>query len=94
VQFSALSRKTLAASKFPKLFCPSHTQEAGREARPATPGAGVLPNFRVRWKGVTRDVPDRHLAVGNPSQIRPLKTVGAGVRRLASRRKPEVSDED
>jgi len=27
---------------------PSHTQEAGREARPATPGTGVLPNFGVR----------------------------------------------
>jgi acetyltransferase-like isoleucine patch superfamily enzyme len=26
-------------------------------------------------KGVTRDVPDRHLAVGNPSQIRPLKNM-------------------
>jgi len=39
------------------------------------PGAGVLPNFRVRLKGVTRDVPDRHLAVGNPSQIRPLKNM-------------------
>src|ERR1035438_4485549 len=48
VLFSAPSRKTSAASEFPKLLCPSHTQEAGREARPATPGAGVLPNFGVR----------------------------------------------
>jgi hypothetical protein len=25
-----------------------HAQEAGREARPATPGAGVLPNIGIR----------------------------------------------
>jgi hypothetical protein len=53
VRFSAPSRKTSDASKFPKLLCPAHTPEAGREARPATPGAGVLPNSEFGLKSAS-----------------------------------------
>jgi hypothetical protein len=38
-----------------KILCPAHTPEAGREARPATPGAGVLPNFGIQVKSVAHD---------------------------------------
>jgi hypothetical protein len=31
-----------------------HAQEAGREARPATPGAGVLPSIGIRVKPFAR----------------------------------------
>jgi hypothetical protein len=47
--FSAPSRKTVGRSKkFQTSRLDGVVQSAGREARPATPVAGVLPNFGIR----------------------------------------------
>ena len=47
--FSAPSRKTVGRSKkFQTSRWDGVVQSAGREARPATPVAGVLPNFGIR----------------------------------------------
>jgi len=47
--FSAPSRKTMGRSKkFQTSRLDGVVQSAGREARPATPVAGVLPNFGIR----------------------------------------------
>ncbi len=42
--FRALAENPVAPKRFER-SCQCRAQEAGREARPATPGAGVLPNF-------------------------------------------------
>ena len=47
-RFSAPSRKTAGGRKCCKGSCQCRAQAAGREARPATPGAGVLTEFGNR----------------------------------------------
>src|SRR5690242_15522773 len=44
-QCSAPSRKTPGTTKLSKGSCQRHAQSAMREARTATPGAGVVPNL-------------------------------------------------
>ena len=48
VRFSAPSRKTVDGPGSSECSRPPRAQNAGREARPTTPGAGVLPNFGIR----------------------------------------------
>jgi hypothetical protein len=43
--FRALA-ENIGRIEISKILCPSHTQEAGREAHPATPVAGVLPTSK------------------------------------------------
>jgi hypothetical protein len=48
MKFSAPSRKTWTHQKQSGRSEQFHAQEAGREARPATPEAGVHPNIGIR----------------------------------------------
>ncbi len=47
VVFRALAENPVALKRFER-SCQGRAQGAGREARPATPGAGVLLNFGIR----------------------------------------------
>jgi hypothetical protein len=47
-QFSPSSRKIGVHGNQPSIWFNFARQMLGREARPATPGSGVFPNFKVR----------------------------------------------
>src|ERR1017187_5240359 len=54
-QFSAPSRETLVLPQGAHMEKPHTHQTAGREARSATPGAGVIPSFRLKFVNQTAD---------------------------------------